>query len=80
MFRIKELCQERGITLETLSKQLGYAYYQTLHNAMKGNPTMETLEKIAAALGVQIVDLFERPRTALFNCPKCGCRLSVGTA
>lgn len=34
---------------------------ESLSRAINGNPTLETLEKIANALGVPISELFEKP-------------------
>ena len=72
MFRIKEICSQRGITLQELAKRLNINY-QSLHAAMTGNPTIETLKKIADVLGVQVVDLFDKQiyKHTQF-CPNCG--------
>jgi len=53
MLRIKEICKEKDISLDGLSKKLGIGY-QSLHSAMTGNPKLETLEKIAVALDVSV--------------------------
>ncbi|WP_303224067.1 helix-turn-helix domain-containing protein [Butyricimonas faecihominis] len=57
MLRVAELCKEKGITQQTLAKKLGIQY-QSLYAALNGNPKMDTLEKIAEALGVSVVELF----------------------
>ena len=59
MLRIKEICKEKGITLQDLSKKLGINY-NSVHSIMTGNPKIDTLQKIADVLGVQITDLFEQ--------------------
>ena len=45
-----------------------------LSNMVNGNPTVETLNKIADALNVPVTELFERPKsdTASLTCPHCG--------
>lgn len=58
-FRIKELCKERGILFKELAHKLGITDVG-LRQSLQGNPTVGTLDKIAAALNVEIVDLFER--------------------
>ena len=70
---IQELCKDKGISLQSLAKKIGITY-QTLWAASTGNPTLSTLERIAAALGVQVVDLFNRPAgsDADMVCPHCG--------
>lgn len=57
MLRVAELCKEKGITQQALAKKLGIQY-QSLYAALNGNPKMDTLEKIAEALGVSVVELF----------------------
>lgn len=50
--------QEKGITQKRLAEQMGVAEI-SLSRSLRGNPTLETLSKIAEALEVDIVDLFE---------------------
>jgi transcriptional regulator with XRE-family HTH domain len=45
---------------------------------MTGNPTKDTLEKIAAALNVPVTELFEQPKSDTINCPHCGGVIKVG--
>lgn len=61
MLRIKEICKEKGITLQDLSDRLGINY-QSLHSAMTGNPKLETLQNIAEKLDVPITELFEEKK------------------
>lgn len=70
-FRILELCKERGITQKDLAAQIGMTPVG-LAKAASGNPTVETLEKIATALGVQVTELFTPPTTDSLRCPHCG--------
>lgn len=62
MLRIKELAKEKGVTLEVLSKRVGVNRV-TLSRTINGNPTVDTLQKIAYALGVSIRELFEPENT-----------------
>ena len=71
MFRIKEICNQKGLTLQELSKRLNINY-QSLHSAITGNPTTETLKKIADVLNVRIVDLFNQETQPKVKCPACG--------
>lgn len=59
MLRVQEICREQGITMQDLAKKMGVTY-QALYAAVSGNPTIGKLGDIAKALGVNIVDLFER--------------------
>lgn len=56
-FRIKELCKEKGILFKDLAATIG-VHDVTLRTSLQGNPTIGTLEKVAAALRVDIVELF----------------------
>ena len=71
MLRIKEICKEQSLTLKDLAKRMGITY-QTLFDIMNGNPTLETLNKIAAVLQVNITDLFSVPGENVIRCPRCG--------
>lgn len=71
MLRIKEICKEKSMTLKELAQRMGITY-QTLFDIMNGNPTLDTLNKIASALMVNITDLFSVPNDNTIRCPKCG--------
>lgn len=68
-FKIKELCKEKGITQKELAEKIGLTPIG-LAKASSGNPTIETLEKIATGLGVSVIDLFKSD-TNTITCPKC---------
>jgi len=51
------------LTQKALSKQIGLSAVG-LSKAINGNPTKDTLEKIAAALNVPVIELFEPPHPA----------------
>ena len=61
-FRILELCKQKGITQKDLAETIGMTPVG-LAKAANGNPTFETLEKIAAGLGVSAI----RPSTDEHN-------------
>ena len=58
--RITEHCKMQGITLQELADKMGVARSTLAYKLSKGNPTIETLSKIADALGVEITDHFEK--------------------
>ena len=70
--RIKDLLKEKGVTLSALAEQIGMTQ-TSLSRALgeNGNPTFDTLNKIANALNVGISDLFQSRGTSL-TCPHCG--------
>lgn len=70
MLRIKEICKDNSMTLKELAKRMGITY-QTLFDIMNGNPTLDTLNKIAFALRVNITELFDTPNNTI-RCPRCG--------
>lgn len=55
--RIKEICKEKGVTIGEVAEKMQVAR-ESLSRAINGNPTLETLEKIATALGVPVPSLF----------------------
>ncbi|MBO7595339.1 MAG: helix-turn-helix transcriptional regulator [Salinivirgaceae bacterium] len=57
--RIKDLCEKRGISAAELSRLVGISP-TTISNMNTGriSPHLTTLEKIAAALGVELWELF----------------------
>lgn len=64
MLRIKEVAKQKGLTLTEVAQRMGISKV-SLSNSINGNPTIETLSKIAEILGVHITDLFE-PNTEDF--------------
>lgn len=56
--RIKEVIKAKGTTIQNIAEKIGINRV-SLTNSINGNPTIETLQKIAGALGVKITDLFE---------------------
>ena len=75
--KVKELCRLNGITITQLAGKLNIKQ-ESLSRAINGNPTLETLEKIAAALGVPITELFEQPANDIVHCPHCGGKIKIG--
>ena len=58
--RILEICKQAGITQKELAERIVLSAVG-LSKAINGNPTKDTLEKIASALNVRITELFEEP-------------------
>lgn len=74
--RIKDICNQKGITMKQLAESMEIAA-TSLSRSLNNNPTIDTLQKIADALGVHLVELFEQPTTNTLSCPKCGARLRL---
>lgn len=73
--RIKEILKERNMKITELAEAVGVSQ-GAMSLAINGNPTLSTLKKIADALNVQVVDLFENKATTA-NCPHCGKPISI---
>lgn len=67
---IKEVLKRKNITINEFSDMLGINRV-SLSSQINGNPTVETLEKWASVLNVDISELFEQKQTSI-TCPKCG--------
>ena len=76
--RIKEVIKEKGMTITELADKMGINRVN-LSNMVNGNPTVETLNKIAGALEVPVTELFEQPKsgTASPTCPHCGKNINI---
>lgn len=59
---VVRLCKEKGWTRRKLAKTLGMQE-AVLSRVLSGNPQLNTLERIATALGVPVRALFDNPDT-----------------
>ncbi|TFD95524.1 XRE family transcriptional regulator [Dysgonomonas capnocytophagoides] len=57
MLRIKEIAKSKGYKLSEVADKLNIGR-SAFHQMTTGNPTVETLEKIASALNVEVWELF----------------------
>ena len=78
-FRVKEICKSKGVTMESVANELGITA-NTLTRNINGNPTIETLEKIASALDVPFQDLFTAPSLGVIACPACGAVINLSAS
>lgn len=58
---IKSAISSRGKTMAWVAKKMGVKL-PTLSEMVSGNPTVETLERIAATLHCDVAELFDRPK------------------
>jgi transcriptional regulator with XRE-family HTH domain len=71
--RIKELCKNKGITLNQLAEKIGISQPSISGIATgKQKPSFDTLEKLAEALEVSPAELFAVPKEGAITCPHCG--------
>ena len=81
--RIKQAIKESGSSVGELAQKIGVSR-QTISRQINGaNITVETVQKIADALGVPVGQLFDQtpqPKNAEHNvitCPNCGAKLVI---
>lgn len=79
--RLKEVIAEKGVTITEIAEKSGIekGNVSTYVNGRR-QPTIETLEKLADAIGVPITEFFEKKQKKgdnEFKCPNCGTRLEV---
>lgn len=86
--RIKEILLSRGLNVSNLADMLGVSR-QALSRQISGKMLLETAERIAEALGVELWELFADGREIAaryqeqaaapdaLRCPKCGARLTI---
>lgn len=78
--RVKEVIKAKGLTMQQVADVLGITR-DTLTRNINGNPTIETLEKIAKTLGVSVSDLLDEERPEedknKITCPHCGKNINI---
>ena len=81
--RIKQAIKESGSSVGELAQKMGVSR-QTISRQINGaNITVETVKKIADALGVPVGQLFDqKPQTTnadhnVITCPHCGAKLVI---
>lgn len=74
--RVKEILRERGLSQKDLAGKMGVAEI-SLSRSINGNPSMDTLIKIAEALEVEMGELFSPQNKDEIICPKCGTKFKM---
>lgn len=73
--RVREILKEKGISVNEFAETLGISR-QALTRQLQGKLLVETAQRMADALGVEIWELFKAPDSpppsGIFNCPHCG--------
>lgn len=69
--KVKEVIKAKGLTMQQVAETLGVTR-DTLTRNINGNPTIETLSKIADALGVAVTDLFEKSSDEVIGAIRIG--------
>ena len=75
--RVSELIKQKGFTIQDIADKINVSRQSLANTLTKGNPTCETLERIAKALNVPVWELFVNPNelnksvSNTANCPHC---------
>ncbi|MBO7054885.1 MAG: helix-turn-helix transcriptional regulator [Bacteroidales bacterium] len=75
MLRVKEILKARGMTAKQLAPLIGITEGALSLQIKDGaNPRLDSLEKIANALGVRTSELLDEPQAlnGTVTCPHCG--------
>ena len=76
--RIKELCKEKNIMMKDLAKKLGITPTGLSKSIGQDYPQLQTLERIARALEVEVSELFVSScKRDEIICPKCGSKFKM---
>lgn len=80
--RIKEILRQKNLTQATFADKLGINRISLNQTLKKNNFTLETLEKWADLLEVEVIEFFQEPNIepkepAHYTCPKCGTPLDI---
>lgn len=74
--RVKQILKEKGWTQKDLAQKMGVAEI-SLSRSINGNPNLDTLDKIAKALEIEVYELFTDIENDLITCPRCGSRFKM---
>lgn len=76
---IKGVIKERGYTIEQVAEKIGVTRV-TLTQNLSRNPTINTLQRVADAIGCKVgeffIDELSEPDNAII-CPKCGAKFEL---
>ena len=74
---VKNVIKQRGYTIEQIAEKMGVTRV-TLTQNLSRNPTINTLQRIADAVGCKVGDFFldemDNQDMNAITCPKCGAR------
>ena len=73
---IKRTIKANGLTVKEVAEKMGITPVG-LSQHINGNPSVEVLERIAAAIGCNVGDFFAPQPTNTITCPHCGKLIKV---
>jgi transcriptional regulator with XRE-family HTH domain len=75
--RIKDICKEKGIMMKELADRLDITPTGLSKAIGQDYPQLQTLERIAKALDVEVAELFSPIGKDEIICPKCGTKFKM---
>ena len=77
-FILKQILADKNVSQHELSRRCGVTQAMISKIiAGKQDPSIGTLEKMAAALDLEVPDLFDRQKFKTVTCPHCGEKITV---
>ena len=76
MLNIDYILKSKRLTKKEVARRMGLTR-ESVHRILSGNPTLENINKLAAALEVPVSELFEPPAIDVLTCPHCGGKIKV---
>lgn len=80
---IREVMRRKGLTTSELAKKLGVTR-ETIQRQIRGTPNVETIQRYAEALEVDITELFRSNKKEEVSinavCPHCGKHIKIEKA
>lgn len=78
---VKSVIRKKGYTFEQVAEKMGITRI-TLTQNLGRNPTINTLQRVADAIGCKVGDFFvddvsEDEGSNTFVCPKCGAKFGL---
>ena len=78
---VKNIIKQKGYTIEQVAEKMGVTRV-TLTQNLSRNPTINTLQRVADAIGCKVGEFFLDEIEPLnednyIRCPKCGARLEI---
>lgn len=73
---IKKAIKANNLTVKGVAEKMGITPVG-LSQHINGNPSVEVLERIAAAIGCEVGDFFAPQPTNTITCPHCGKLIKV---
>jgi transcriptional regulator with XRE-family HTH domain len=74
--QLKKIIKQKGLTIQEVAEKMGINRVG-LSKHISGNPSVEILQRIADAINVDIVELFEQKKNNDFICPECGTKFKM---